>query len=144
MFAAIAILDTNNTQESSDCEIIVEQWVLSRTHTKEYEKKVRGKIWNVKLTHYGHIGGSLIGKYRPIHTLVPWIELSINYILSPHHMQPYINFPHPSRQSFQCHRHHRLRRDYCKPHGTSDRKVSRVVQSVWNLLKFLHELAEQL
>jgi hypothetical protein len=37
-----------------------------------------------------------------------------------------------------------MRCDYYKPHGTSDRKVPRVVQSVRNPLKFPHELAEQL
>jgi len=33
-----------------------------------------------EVIHYGHIWGSLIGKYLALHTLTPWIRAAINTI----------------------------------------------------------------
>jgi len=39
-----------------------------------------GKNMGYEVTHYGHIWGSVIGKYMAVHTLIPWITAAINTV----------------------------------------------------------------
>jgi hypothetical protein len=90
---------------------------VQNTHERIREK-VWGKIWDVKLTHYGHIGGSLIGKYRPVHTVIPWIRVAINTIAkqlhpltTPHATVYQLPLIYRLIPSLPCLNHHRIRRE---------------------------------